>query len=167
MHAPEHIASNPQIAISASLFKFPEMNLGTENISTSTSLEGKKFCITGKLQKFANRDALVADAKTKAEAKSEAETKLKDAKKCLEKAQATYDSAVDTYKKLSDAEKAKTEAEKKAEEAKKSAKSGKISYSSKSLNPDTSDPANIAYMTYAMIGSLGLAGYAVSKRKRK
>lgn len=49
----------------ASLFKFPEMNLGTENISTSTSLEGKKFCITGKLQKFANRDALVADIEGK------------------------------------------------------------------------------------------------------
>ena len=49
----------------ASLFKFPEMNLETENISTSTSLEGKKFCITGKLQKFANRDALVADIEAK------------------------------------------------------------------------------------------------------
>lgn len=49
----------------ASQFKFPEMNLETENISTSTSLEGKKFCITGKLQKFANRDALVADIEAK------------------------------------------------------------------------------------------------------
>lgn len=49
----------------ASLFKFPEMNLETENISTSTSLEGKKFCITGKLQKFANRDALVVDIEAK------------------------------------------------------------------------------------------------------
>lgn len=49
----------------ASLFKFPEMNLETENISTSTSLEGKKFCITGKLQKFANRDALVVDIESK------------------------------------------------------------------------------------------------------
>lgn len=49
----------------ASLFKFPEMNLETENISTSTSLERKKFCITGKLQKFANRDALVVDIESK------------------------------------------------------------------------------------------------------
>lgn len=49
----------------ASQFKFPEMNLETENISTSTSLKGKKFCITGKLQKFANRDALVADIEAK------------------------------------------------------------------------------------------------------
>lgn len=42
-------------------FKFPEINLETESVSAAASLEGKKFCITGKLQKFANRDALVAD----------------------------------------------------------------------------------------------------------
>ena len=49
----------------ASQFKFPEMSLETENISTSSSLEGKKFCITGKLQKYANRDSLVADIEAK------------------------------------------------------------------------------------------------------
>lgn len=53
------------VCVMASLFKFPEMNLETENISTSTSLKGKKFCITGKLQKFANRDALVVDIEAK------------------------------------------------------------------------------------------------------
>lgn len=49
----------------ASQFKFPEINYETENILTSVSLEGKKFCITGKLQKFANRDALVTDIEEK------------------------------------------------------------------------------------------------------
>lgn len=46
-------------------FKFPEINLETESVSAAASLEGKKFCITGKLQKFANRDALVADIESK------------------------------------------------------------------------------------------------------
>lgn len=49
----------------ASQFKFPEINYETENIFTSVSLEGKKFCITGKLQKFTNRDALVTDIEEK------------------------------------------------------------------------------------------------------
>lgn len=49
----------------ASQFKFPEINLETEDVLTSLSLEGKKFCITGKLQKFTNRDALVTDIEEK------------------------------------------------------------------------------------------------------
>ena len=49
----------------ASQFKFPEINLETEDVLTSVSLEGKKFCITGKLQKFTNRDALVTDIEEK------------------------------------------------------------------------------------------------------
>ena len=46
-------------------FKFPEINLNIESVSALSSLEGKKFCITGKLQKFTNRDALVADIEGK------------------------------------------------------------------------------------------------------
>lgn len=36
-----------------------------ENITENTSLSGKKFCITGKLHIFANRDELVADIESK------------------------------------------------------------------------------------------------------
>ncbi len=36
-----------------------------ENTIKNTSLDGKKFCITGKLHKFENRDALVADIESK------------------------------------------------------------------------------------------------------
>ena len=47
-----------------SIFKFTELS---EDISLkgAAALNGKKFCITGKLQKFANRDALVADIEGK------------------------------------------------------------------------------------------------------
>lgn len=47
----------------ASQFTFQDNTV--ESIAANTSLEGKKFCITGKLKKFANRDALVADIESK------------------------------------------------------------------------------------------------------
>lgn len=48
----------------AEQFVFPELN--NDKISSeNNSLSGKKFCITGKLQIFANRDELVADIESK------------------------------------------------------------------------------------------------------
>lgn len=47
----------------ASQFTFQDNTV--ESIAANTSLEGKKFCITGKLKKFANRDALMADIESK------------------------------------------------------------------------------------------------------
>ena len=47
----------------ASQFTFQDNTV--ESIAANTSLEGKKFCITGKLKKFANRDALMLDIESK------------------------------------------------------------------------------------------------------
>ena len=47
----------------ASQFTFQDDT--AESITANTSLNGKKFCITGKLQKFTNRDALVVDIESK------------------------------------------------------------------------------------------------------
>lgn len=47
----------------ASQFTFQDATV--ESIAANTSLDGKKFCITGKLHIFANRDALVADIESK------------------------------------------------------------------------------------------------------
>ncbi len=48
----------------AEQFVFPELN-NDEMSSEDNSLSGKKFCITGKLHIFANRDELVADIESK------------------------------------------------------------------------------------------------------
>lgn len=47
----------------ASQFTFQDDTV--ESTTTNTVLNGKKFCITGKLHKFENRDALVADIESK------------------------------------------------------------------------------------------------------
>lgn len=48
----------------AKQFTFQTVN-EADNTGAGTSLNGKKFCITGKLYKFANRDALVTDIESK------------------------------------------------------------------------------------------------------
>lgn len=47
----------------AKLFTFPEINY--EKNSKSNKFEGKRFCITGKLKRFSNRDALMSDIESK------------------------------------------------------------------------------------------------------
>ena len=47
----------------AKLFTFPEINY--EENSKSNKFEGKRFCITGKLKRFSNRDALMSDIESK------------------------------------------------------------------------------------------------------
>lgn len=47
-----------------SIFKFTELSEDT-SLKGAAALNGKKFCITGKLQKFTNRDDLVADIEGK------------------------------------------------------------------------------------------------------